>query len=154
MKVRRYLGQFFPSSFNPLLRVVSFPVSPFSFLLFSLFLSSCSSHPYADGERLYLTNCANCHLDDGKGLGALIPPLAGSDHLTGQAERLPCIIRYGLRDTIVVNGKTYAEVMPGVPALSEVDVVNLTNYVLNRWAPGHPLYSPEQVRRQLERCSK
>jgi mono/diheme cytochrome c family protein len=119
-----------------------------------LWLVSCTSQPYTDGERLYQTNCANCHLDDGKGLGALIPPLAGSDHLASQAERLPCIIRYGLSDTIVVNGKTYAEMMPGVPALSDIEVTNLSNYVLHRWSPGRRPLSLEEGRAVLEKCRR
>jgi mono/diheme cytochrome c family protein len=48
------------------------------FLLFHL-ISACNEQSYRAGERLYKKNCSNCHLDDGKGVGALIPPLAGSD---------------------------------------------------------------------------
>lgn len=78
----------------------------FAFLLI-LSLFSCEQQPYQMGERLYKTHCANCHMDGGEGLGALIPPLKGSDYLAANRERLACMIRYGLKDTIMVNGKVY-----------------------------------------------
>lgn len=46
-------------------------------------------------------------------VGALIPPLAGADYLANNQANLPCLIRKGIQDTIVVNGKVYAEKMPG-----------------------------------------
>ncbi len=124
---------------------------------FSLFLggliSACEQQPYRMGERLYKANCANCHLDQGEGLGGLIPPLAGSDYLQGCRDRLPCIIQYGLKDTIVVNGKTYAEEMVGNDKLSDIQIVNLANFVLKRW--GNEQLKPltfEEAAASLKQC--
>ena len=33
------------------------------------------------GKRLYEQHCQSCHMPDGKGLGKLIPPLAGADYV-------------------------------------------------------------------------
>jgi mono/diheme cytochrome c family protein len=115
-------------------------------------LTGCEQSPYRDGEALYKTQCANCHMDDGVGLGALMPPLAGADYLKNERDRLPCILIHGLADTIVVNGKTYAEKMPGVPTLTAVEVTNILNYINNAWGNQNGVFTLEEVRKALETC--
>ncbi|HND87708.1 MAG TPA: cytochrome c, partial [Saprospiraceae bacterium] len=78
-------------------------------LLSALLFWHCQPNPYRDGEALYKSQCANCHMDKGTGLSGLIPTLVQSDYLQTHRATLPCALRYGLRDTIVVNGKTFAE---------------------------------------------
>lgn len=124
-------------------------------LFFSLLVGvavSCDTETYQGGGRLYKTQCANCHMDNGEGLSALIPPLGNSDYLAKNRDRLPCIIRYGLHDTIVVNGKTYAENMPGMPGNSEIQVTNILNYINTSWGNNNPPYSFDEVRQLLEKC--
>lgn len=117
-----------------------------------LFLAACGENPYRDGEALYKGNCASCHMENGAGLGALIPPLAGSDFLSARRERLPCIVRYGLTDSITVNGVGYAEQMAGIEALSDIDITNLLNYVNQTWGNNHPPFKLEEVRELLKKC--
>lgn len=123
-------------------------------LMLILWLGGCEQNTFQEGERLYKTHCANCHMDDGVGLSALIPPLAGSDYLAAHRDQLPCVLRYGLADTIVVNGKTYAENMPGVPTLSEIHLTNLLNYINNSWGNQNGVYRLEEVRALLEKCRR
>ena len=78
---------------------------------------------------MYKSYCANCHMDTGEGLGALIPPINGVEYLAKNHDRLPCLVRYGLQDSIVVNGKSYAEQMPPADKLSDIDITNVLNYV-------------------------
>lgn len=125
----------------------------FSFAV-TTFVFSCQTNPYHDGEALYKTQCANCHMDSGEGLSALIPTLAKADYLMKHRDQLPCILWHGLSDTIAVNGKIYAEQMPANPALTEVDIANILNYVNTAWGNNNPLYSLEEVKRMLERCPK
>lgn len=115
-------------------------------------LLHCEANPYREGERLYQANCANCHLDNGAGLGALIPPLAKADYLAANRDLLPCILKYGLKDTIVVNGTQYAEAMPGVPTLSDIQITNLLNFIGNSWGNTLPTYRLDEVRVLLEQC--
>ncbi len=115
---------------------------------------ACQQNTFKEGERLYKTNCANCHMDDGVGLNALIPPLAGSDYLTKHRDRLPCILRHGLTDTIVVNGKRYAENMPGVPALTEAQVANLLNFINNSWGNQNGVFRLDEVKAALAKCRR
>jgi mono/diheme cytochrome c family protein len=124
-----------------------------TFLLTAILgLSACEPNTFQEGERLYKAQCANCHMDDGIGLSALIPPIAGSDYLPANRDILPCIIRYGLKDTIVVNGKTYAEIMPGVAKLTDVQITNLLNFINNSWGNQNGLYRLEEVQATLEEC--
>ena len=124
--------------------------------LLSLFsgLGCGDAYTFREGERLYSANCANCHMDDGVGLSALIPPLAGSDYLVEHRERLPCILRHGLRDSIRVNGKLFNEQMPGVPTLSDIQVTNLLNYINNSWGNRNGAFRLDEVRTALGKCRK
>lgn len=115
-------------------------------------LGACENQTYQIGERLYKTNCANCHLDHGEGLAGLIPPIAGSDYLGKYPDLLPCVIRRGLKDTIVVNGKTYAEEMPPNGALSDIQITNLLNYINSSWGNKQAPYELETVRELLKKC--
>ncbi len=123
-------------------------------LLLSVVLLSCEQQPYQMGERLYKTHCANCHMDQGEGLGALIPPLAGSDYLVGNRDKLACMVRYGLKDTIIVNGKTYAEEMVGNENLSDIQITNVVNYVLQSWGNNQPPLTFEVVQKSLQSCKE
>ncbi len=105
-----------------------------------------------EGAALYRIHCANCHLDSGQGLGALIPPLAGSDYLAAHRERLPCIVRHGLKDTIVVNGTQYAEAMAGIETLSDIQIANILNYIHTSWGNDLPLYRLDEVQQLLKQC--
>lgn len=119
-----------------------------------LFLAACQEPPYREGGRLYKANCANCHMDDGVGLGALIPPIAGADYLNTHRERLPCILKYGLKDSIQVNGQVYGEEMPGVVNLSAIQITNILNFINHNWGNDNPPYRLDEVERLLQTCKK
>ena len=123
-------------------------------LVLSCCLAACRKNPYRDGADLYKHACASCHLENGRGLGALIPPLSGSDFLVKNRDQLPCILRHGLADTIQVNGVQYAEKMEGVKGLSDIQITNVLNYVQTNWGNRNPVYSLEEVRQLLDRCPK
>lgn len=123
-----------------------------SFLFFNFLFFSCQTNPYREGERLYKANCANCHMDNGEGLSALIPPLAGADYLEKNREKLPCIVKYGLKDSIVVNGKIYAEQMAGVETLSDIHITNVLNFINNSWGNRHEPYRLDEVQKFLKQC--
>lgn len=115
-------------------------------------LDACRNQTYQSGERLYKSTCANCHMDNGEGLGALIPPLAGSEYLAAHRNKLPCIVRYGLEDSIQIKGKMYGEKMAGMPGLSEIQITNVLNYINSTWGNNNAAYSYEDVTALLEKC--
>jgi cytochrome c551 len=118
-------------------------------------LSDCQRAPYQEGERLYTAHCANCHGEQGQGLGALIPPLAGSDYMQKNASKLACILVKGLSEEIVVNGKTYSgQPMPANETLTDIHVSNILNYINNSWGNHNGEVSLEAVRTMLKDCGK
>ena len=83
------------------------PSGPFFLLLcLALLTMGCGNEPFAQGKNLYTTHCENCHMANGTGLGGNIPPLAQSDYLQSQQQKIACIISYGQADTILVTGIT------------------------------------------------
>ena len=91
-------------------------------------------------------------MDDGTGLEGNIPPLAGADYLTLYKSKLACIIRYGIQDTISVNGATYNNAMPGVPQLTDFEIANILNYINHAWGNDYGFVTIDEVRAGLEKC--
>jgi len=112
----------------------------------------CQQNPYAHGKIMYENFCVNCHMEDGTGLKGNIPPLAGADYLINHADKLPCIIRYGINEEMVVNGETYHAPMEGIPQLKEVEIANIINYINHEWGNNNGYTSIQAVRKQLETC--
>jgi mono/diheme cytochrome c family protein len=73
----------------------------------------------ARGKSLYTQTCVQCHQATGLGVPLSYPPLAGSDIVQGDPERLVRIVLQGLKDPIMVNGVPF--VTPNkMPAFSPV----------------------------------
>lgn len=64
------------------------------------------------GSILYNTYCASCHQQNGKGDNNRFPPLAGSDWVTGDKDKLLGVILNGLNGPIKVNGQSWDGLMP------------------------------------------
>ncbi len=124
-------------------------------LLSSFFVwTSCETYPYQQGKILYTNFCENCHMPDGSGLKALIPPLAGADFLAKSPELVPCIIRNGVKGEMVVNGITYDTEMAGIERLTEFEITNIINYIHTSWGNDLPIVEHLQVREWLKPCEK
>jgi mono/diheme cytochrome c family protein len=121
-------------------------------LVFVLVVNSCSDK-YPQGKVLYEYHCANCHMSDGKGLASLYPPLDGADYLENNLDKLACIIKYGLDDTIVVNGNVFDQPMEGIQRLNEVEINNIINYILNAWSNDLGSVSVVDTKLILENCN-
>jgi mono/diheme cytochrome c family protein len=122
-------------------------------LLLSLFYASSCDNPYDQGRVLYEYHCANCHLSNGEGIAALIPPLNGADYLKENWIKLPCIIKNGLADTILVNGVEFNNPMAGIDELGAVEISNLVNFINHEWNNGNaPFITADGVREVLNSC--
>src|SRR5687767_12870465 len=93
-----------------------FLLSAFCFLLLSCSTKSENGNDqtstkfqqyYVQGEKLYLKHCSNCHQKNGTGLGLVYPPLNKSDYMDNNPEKVICLIRYGIKGNLIVNGKNY-----------------------------------------------
>lgn len=101
---------------------------------------------------MYENFCASCHMEDGTGLVGNIPPLAQADYLSKYPEKLPCLIRHGITDTIIVNGKNYSMPMEGVAQLTDVEIANIINYINHEWGNKNGYTTIKQVQDRLENC--
>jgi mono/diheme cytochrome c family protein len=87
------------------------------------------------GEKAYVAYCQSSHGVEGEGFKGIIPPLAGADYLDKHLEELPCLILYGIKGEIVVNGITYNQPMAGVgEEISTAQIQGLIQYMQTSWA--------------------
>lgn len=91
-------------------------------------------------------------MDDGEGLEALIPPLTDTIYLKTNRDKLACFVAYGLKDTIVVNGKTYDGVMPAETHLAPIEIAKLLTYVTNAFGNNQGIYDLAEVEKNLRKC--
>ncbi|MDC0960196.1 cytochrome c [Flavobacteriaceae bacterium] len=85
-----------------------------------------------DGAEIYQDFCLQCHLDNGKGVANVFPPLAQSDYLANNLEESIRAVKYSLRGPIVVNGISYDGIMTK-QGLDDEEVADVMNYILNSW---------------------
>ncbi|MFP4089739.1 MAG: c-type cytochrome [Cyclobacteriaceae bacterium] len=104
------------------------------------------------GERLYKQQCANCHQEDGSGLGRLIPPLAQSDYMLEDVGRTLCIIRNGMEGEIIVNGQHYKQEMPANEKLTDIEVAQIATYVYNSWGNAQGFIPVREASAYLDAC--
>lgn len=117
-----------------------------------ILFSQCKQKPYVHGEILYNNFCSSCHMEDGKGLAGLIPPLLDEAYLKMHRSKIPCIIRNGMEGEIMVNGQPYNQPMPGQRKLSDTDITNIINFVNTSWGNQLEPISLGEVREILETC--
>jgi mono/diheme cytochrome c family protein len=103
-----------------------------------------------NGKAIYDQLCANCHQSNGKGLGRLIPPLAGSDYMKEDLGRTIRIIKYGLSGEITVNGISYNQPMPPNPQLTSMEIAEITTYIFNVWGLREGLITVKEVENSLK----
>ena len=123
-------------------------------------VSSCQSESemlynryYTSGSLLYRTHCENCHGVNGEGLSALIPSLHDSVYLKKNLSKLPCFIKNGLGDPIVVDGKIYNSKMPAQGNLSAIEVAEILTYVTNSFGNKMGLIDAPKVNADWNSCN-
>ncbi len=87
---------------------------------------------YSAGEEVYGKTCKACHQVTGKGIPSAFPPLAESDYLLEDKNRVIKTVLEGLTGEITVNGNVFNGTMTP-QAISDQEVVDVVNYVLNSW---------------------
>lgn len=98
------------------------------------------------GQALYQGTCSTCHQADGKGLGDVFPPLAGSDYLMADVDRTIGVVLNGLSGPIEVNGRRFDSVMPPMSQLNDDEVAHILTYVRNSFGNQGPAVTSAQVK--------
>ena len=88
----------------------------------------------ANGKDIYTDFCMQCHMANGKGDGLNFPPLDGSDWLKKNRSQIIHVVKYGQTGEIIVNSKKFNTIMPAPVGLSNQEIADVLNYVMNSWS--------------------
>lgn len=98
------------------------------------------------GKRVFLSTCATCHQANGQGVPNQFPPLAGSEWVNGNEERIIRIVLNGLKGPIKVAGHDFDNVMAPLGAvLKDEQIANVLSYVRSEWGNTSPEVQPDTV---------
>ncbi len=106
------------------------------------------------GAALYQKHCAACHQADGKGVTRLIPPLVGTDYVSGDKSRLIRILLQGLNEPIVVQEEEYYSPMASFQYLSDIESADVLTYIRTRFGGGASPVSVKEVQQQRKKLPK
>ena len=115
----------------------------------SLFTKKPLQESLLDGQEIYEDFCAQCHLEDGKGVKGIYPPLAESDFLK-DINRTISSIKYGLKGPITVNGEKYNSIMVS-QGLDDEEICDVVNYILNSWGNSTKQLITEEIVTSIEK---
>ncbi len=85
------------------------------------------------GKDVYVTNCQNCHSEDGSGQPGTYPPLANADYMKRPDTALITIILKGQSGPVTVNGAQYNDEMQALDYLTDDQIADVLNYAKNAW---------------------
>lgn len=102
------------------------------FILVSFQQTDPLTESIARGKEVYTDFCVTCHLDSGKGMPGVFPPLADSDYLLTKRNESIKAVKKGQKGEITVNGVTYNNMMAPL-GLDDEEVADVMNYILNSW---------------------
>jgi cytochrome c oxidase subunit II len=95
----------------------------------------------ARGEKVYTTNCAQCHQPTGQGSPPAFPPLAGSKVVNGPEEAQIDTVLNG----VVKNGNPTAMAAFG-KQLSDTEIAAVVTYTRNSWGNKASDVTPTEVK--------
>ncbi len=104
------------------------------------------------GEKTFKNYCAACHHPEGLGThptaAAPVPPLLGSEWVTGPEGRIVRIVLHGVRGSIKVADRSYDLEMPGFgQILADAQVASLLSFVRQRYGGNAPPIDAATVKR-------
>jgi len=109
---------------------------------------------YVHGEQLYTQHCSNCHQKNGKGLGLVYPPLDTSDYMDHNFETVICLMKNGIKGELIVNGRSFNKPMPGIPALTSLEITEIATYIYNTWSHQRDSIDTQAITRILDQCEQ
>jgi mono/diheme cytochrome c family protein len=113
-------------------------------------LTAGERQQFTAGHEVYFreAHCATCHQPDGKGIDPAFPPLADSEWVTGDPERLIKLTLHGMMGPFEMNGKKYDGLVPMTPfggMLDDAEVAAVLTYVRNSFGNKATAVKPDEV---------
>lgn len=81
------------------------------------------------GKAVYDNYCLPCHMSNGLGAPGMNPPLAGTDWVLGDKDRLIKVVLQGLSEPVEIQGEIYQNVMASHSFLSDQHVADVLTFV-------------------------
>ncbi|QDV25486.1 DUF7133 domain-containing protein [Aureliella helgolandensis] len=91
---------------------------------------------YNLGDAVYKATCHACHKADGRGMAGQAPPLAESEWVSGDPQRLARIVLHGLHGPVKVGDQDWNMAMPGLghsPIMNDERLAGVLTYVRRNW---------------------
>ena len=125
------------------------------FISLLIFFTSCNDvrrdQYVAEGYELFKANCANCHQEKGSGLEGLYP-LIVKEYLVDN-QKLACMIKNGMNQPIVVNGKSYSRPMPANLQLKDLEIAEIMTFLQNQYKVSEQITPTDSVVVWLQKCN-
>ncbi len=99
------------------------------------------------GKIVYNAYCLGCHMENGKGVPGVFPPLFGTDWIDGDNEKLIKVLLDGMDEPVRINGEYYQNVMPSQAFLSDEQIADVLTYVRKSFGNNGASVSAEEVKR-------
>ena len=97
------------------------------------------------GAKIYNTYCGTCHQRNGKGDGGRFPSLVNEEWVGGDKDRLISLVINGMEGEIVVNGRTYNNIMPQHSFLKDDEIARVLTYVRQNFGNNYEAVETEDV---------
>lgn len=97
------------------------------------------------GGQVYSVYCTACHQRNGLGDMQRFPPLAASEWVTGDKERLIKVLLKGLDGPIKVKGQSYNNVMPQHSFLKDDEIAEVLSHIRSNFGNTSSSVSADEV---------
>lgn len=97
------------------------------------------------GKAVYDNYCLPCHMSNGLGAPGMNPPLAGTDWVLGDKDRLIKVVLQGLSEPVEIQGEIYQNVMASHSFLSDQHVADVLTFVRQSFGNDASEIKPEDV---------
>lgn len=98
-----------------------------------------------NAAKLYESHCSGCHNVQGQGFEGVFPPLAGSEWVNGDHEKMIRVLLHGQKGEITVKGKPYNQIMPAFGFLNDQEIAAVATYIKSEFGNKGGKIPPETV---------
>ena len=97
------------------------------------------------GAQIYAESCVVCHLEDGRGVPKMQPPLVGSHVVSDEPATFAALLLRGAAASLPATRASYESEMPTFEALSDEELAAVMTYVRARFGNRPRPVTPAQI---------